>query len=389
MAVNSFFSFPSSAGQSAVAGHRPPLVLLPGWGFDGRIFELGPLPEPCFLPMSLIEPASLVADLAAFLAREGIPRIRLAGWSMGANLALDFARAHPHRLESLFLLSLRQQWPAEELAAIRRELLADPQPFLASFYRKCFAGDRPGYRRFAEGLEQSYLAAMDLPCLGRGLDYLAQSRPAAVAGVDHCQLLHGRRDIIAPVGEMATLPGARVKIYDQGGHALFLAPGFCWPESGGAIRKQAIRHRFSRAAASYEAHADVQLQVAAMLAARLPAAPVATILEIGCGSGSYTAMLADRFPHAEILALDFSPGMVEAARQRFHGTERLRFLCLDAEEFLAETDQRFDLVTSNATLQWFDHVVAALGRMAACLNPDGALLCSLFGPATLGELGQG
>ncbi|MDH4321813.1 MAG: methyltransferase domain-containing protein, partial [Desulfobulbaceae bacterium] len=262
--------------------------------------------------------------------------------------------------------------------------------FMRSFYRKCFMGERAVYARFIEALQERYLAAMDLALLHRGLDYL-MTAPVAGAGigVNDVHLLHGRRDIIAPVAEMAELPGATVAISEKDGHALFLNPEFGWPECGTVARKATIRHRFSRAAATYDAHADVQKEVAQGLAARLPASPPARILEIGCGSGNYTALLAERFPDAEILALDFAPGMIEAARQRLGDSSRLQLLCRDGEEYLTSGTQSFDLITSNATLQWFDDPLAALAQMAGALHESGMLLCSLFGPGTLGELALG
>jgi len=277
-----------------------------------------------------------------------------------------------------------------EIAAIRRDLSRDPGAFLVSFFRKCFAGDKSAYRRFVDLLEGEYLGAMDLGCLNRGLDYLAASLPQAPAGDAALRVVHGRRDLIAPVGEMAEIAGAVVEIHDYAGHAVFLAPEFSWPGIGeGAARKRAIRNRFSRAAVTYDAHADVQKEVACGLAARLPEAGVANILEIGCGSGFYTELLAARFPAARIQAVDFSPGMVAAARAKFAATPRVQFVCRDGEEYLVATEERFDLITSNATLQWFDDPVAALARMVLLLNRQGALLCSLFGPGTLAELGEG
>ncbi len=382
----------ASAGRTAAP--QLPLVFLPGWGFDGRILESAARVPHCFAPAGFIDPVDLIEDLAAFLDGAGLEKIRLAGWSMGAHLALAFAGAHPHRVDSLFLFSMRKAWPTEEIAAIRRDLDADPASFMRSFYRKCFMGDRAGYARFAEDLQERYLREMDLPLLHRGLEYLEHSQPVTGGGVKDLHLFHGRRDIIAPVAEMADLPGAAVEIFEKEGHALFLGPEFVWPECGLAARKETIRQRFSRAAATYDAHADVQKEVARELAARLPAARLpaaapASILEIGCGSGNYTALLAGRFPDAEILALDFASGMVAAARRRLGESPRLALLCRDGEEFLATSSRRFDLVTSNATLQWFDDPLAALAQMAGALHASGMLLCSLFGPETLGELGRG
>lgn len=388
MPVN-FLSPNTLIGSAQDSSARLPLIFLPGWGFDGRVVGLSPSPIDCLVPTDFLDPASLVEDLLAFLDREGLDKIRLAGWSMGAHLALDFARSHPERVDSLFLFSMREKWPESEIAAIRQDLEADSAAFLKSFYRKCFVGDRAGYAGFCEKLQESYLRELDLELLHRGLDYLGAWQADLAVGVADVHLWHGSRDIIAPVDEMANVPGATVEIFEKEGHSLFLSPEFVWPECGLRARKKMIRHRFSRAAKTYDAHADVQKEVAQDLAAQLPPIKPATILEIGCGSGSYTVLLAERFPEADIVALDFAPGMVEVARQRFANAKNISFVCRDGEEFLVSGGHSFDLITSNATLQWFDNPLAALAGMAAGLSHSGQLLCSLFGPETLGELALG
>ncbi|MDH3393574.1 MAG: methyltransferase domain-containing protein [Desulfobulbaceae bacterium] len=378
----------STSCESGPSSHLP-LFFLPGWGFDGRILELAPKPVAAIAPVGFSEPADLVSGLADFLDTNGIEKIRLAGWSMGANLALDFAGAHLQRVDSLFLFAIRKQWPPEEIAAIRNDLDRDPAAFMQSFYRKCFLGDRAGYARFVDVLQGAYLDEMDPALLHRGLDYLQSVTPSAGVGVNDLHVIHGGRDIIAPVTEMMEIPEATIEIHEKAGHALFLSPEFVWPECGLAARKETIRQRFSRAASTYESHADVQKEVARELAARLPAVPPVKVLEIGCGSGNYTALLTERFPDAGIVALDFAPGMVEAARQRFSDVSRVELLCRDGEEFIASAGQDYDLITSNATLQWFDDPITALVGMAGAVREGGMLLCSLFGPETLAELGLG
>ncbi|MDH3359872.1 MAG: alpha/beta fold hydrolase, partial [Desulfobulbaceae bacterium] len=100
-----------SVSTNTGASPQLPLFFLPGWGFDGRIMALASTPVECFVPAGVFDPGDLVEDLAAFLDGAGLKKIRLAGWSMGANLALEFARTHPERVDSLFLFSMRKCWP--------------------------------------------------------------------------------------------------------------------------------------------------------------------------------------------------------------------------------------------------------------------------------------
>jgi malonyl-ACP O-methyltransferase BioC len=365
-------------------GNRPPIVFIPGWGFDGRILGLHRPPLPWHSPESFLDPAVFDEELLAFLDREGLEQVRLAGWSMGAHLALDFARAHPERVAELLLLAMRHARPAAEIEAIRQELAGDPQGFLAAFYRKCFLGDRAHYRTFRETLESDYLREPPLAVLHRGLDYLARARtlPAPVK----TRLVHGRRDIIVPLAERAELPAAELEIVEHAGHLVFLSP-VC--TLAGGARKDSIRQQFSQAATTYDRHAGMQHEVAGLLAARLPSGPVGSVLEIGCGTGGYTVSLVDRFPRARILALDFSATMLSAAAGKLGDRPHLRFQCEDAELFLARAAAPFDLITSNAACHWFADLPAALANIGRLLNPSGLFWASIFGPATLGELRQG
>jgi len=155
-------------------------------------------------------------------------------------------------------------------------------------------------------------------------------------------------------------------------------------------RKNAICRRFSKAAATYDDHALVQRQCATRLAAFLPADfSAAEILEIGCGTGNYTKILAERFLEARLTALDFSSAMVAQARRKCEALVAASFLCADGERFLAENSRSFDLITSNATMQWFDDPARAFYHAARSLAAEGLFLASFFGPGTLHELAAG
>jgi malonyl-CoA O-methyltransferase len=370
----------------------PPTLFLPGWGFDGSILRLcKPLP-PWIYPQTPLDPATIEQDLLEFLAAERIRKIRLVGWSMGAMLGLEFAAAHRELIDSLVLVSLRPHWPEQEINKIRAEFSLNPETFLKGFYRKCFLGDRQTYRNFCATLEPLYLASVNAnnKRLQRGLDFLAAFMiPHPLPDIP-TRLVHGRQDIIAPVQEMATLAGAEVEVIDNAGHGVLLhEDSFLHQE----VKKQVIREKFSRAANSYDSYAKVQTEVALKLAAKLPPVSkkkeIRTILEIGCGTGNFTALLAARFPGAKIVALDFSPEMIAKARHKL-GKNNIDFICAEGEGFLgAAPGKSFELVVSNGSLQWFTDIDKALHDIARILTPGGSMSCSIFGPESLQELGQG
>jgi malonyl-CoA O-methyltransferase len=149
--------------------------------------------------------------------------------------------------------------------------------------------------------------------------------------------------------------------------------------------KESIRHHFCRAASSYDQYAHVQAEAAVWLLALAPTEATA-ILEIGCGTGNLTGLLVDRFPAARITALDFAEAMVEQARAKVGEEGGVRFLCQDGEAFVRTCQERYDLVVSNATLQWFTDLAATLGHVGRLLRPEGRAVLSLFGPASFQEL---
>lgn len=152
-------------------------------------------------------------------------------------------------------------------------------------------------------------------------------------------------------------------------------------------KKQTISRKFSRAAGTYDAFSHVQKESAAHLAETLPSLFFpAKILELGCGTGNYTRLLQRAFPRAQMWAIDFSQAMVDHARRKLGEDINLHFLCTDGEEFLASRKTPYDLITSNATLQWFDDLDSCFSHAAAILSSQGLFHISLFGPKTLTEL---
>ena len=155
-------------------------------------------------------------------------------------------------------------------------------------------------------------------------------------------------------------------------------------------RLQRIRRRFSRAAATYDDYADIQGRALELLVRRLEPDPAATaVLELGCGTGNWTRRLLANFPRARIIALDFSEPMLHRVREKCLNSPRLELLCQEGENFLAANRGRFDLITANATLQWFADLPGALARIETGLRPGGMLLTTIFGRQTLAELEAG
>lgn len=93
------------------------------------------------------------------------------------------------------------------------------------------------------------------------------------------------------------------------------------------------------------------------------------ILDLGCGPGNSTEVVGATFPDATVLGVDASPEMVEAARRE---RPRYSYRVFNASNDLAVLGT-FDLVFSNACLQWVPDHPRLLRNVAAVLNPGGAL----------------
>lgn len=145
-----------------------------------------------------------------------------------------------------------------------------------------------------------------------------------------------------------------------------------------SARKAQIGAAFAAAAARYDESAHVQRLVARHLAAFAHAeqiTPKADILEIGCGTGLLTREIRETWPHARLTATDIAPQMI-AATARHDLAARLLLMDGEAPAF---GDERFDLILSSLTFQWFDDLPAAVARLYDLLKPGGVLLFATMG----------
>jgi len=109
---------------------------------------------------------------------------------------------------------------------------------------------------------------------------------------------------------------------------------------------------------------------------RLDTAP-ARVLDLGTGTGKAARLVADRFPHAEVLGVDLAPAMVEQARRLLppEFLPRVRFEVGDASALPVPTEA-FDLVVLLNMIPFF----AELARVTA---PGGTVVIAhVSGPST-------
>ena len=93
------------------------------------------------------------------------------------------------------------------------------------------------------------------------------------------------------------------------------------------------------------------------------------IIDIGCGPGNSTQVLRSRWPEAGIIGLDFSPTMIAQAKETYPETQ---WLCADASGDLSRLGG-FDVVFSNAAIQWMPDQGTLLAKLFGMLNENGVL----------------
>jgi trans-aconitate 2-methyltransferase len=118
----------------------------------------------------------------------------------------------------------------------------------------------------------------------------------------------------------------------------------------------------------YLRFADERTRPCRDLAAAVALAAPRRIVDLGCGPGNSTAVLAARWPAAEIVGLDSSDAMIAAARR--DAPERTWILG-DIASWTG--DAPFDLVFSNAALQWVPDHARVYPRLLAQVAVGGAL----------------
>ena len=106
------------------------------------------------------------------------------------------------------------------------------------------------------------------------------------------------------------------------------------------------------------------------------------VLDLGCGTGQLSAQIAAA--GVEVVGIDLSAEMVEAAREQFPA---LSFVVGDAREF--SFAEPFDAVFSNAALHWVKPPEAALACIAACLGQGGRFVAELGGARNVATISRG
>ena len=128
----------------------------------------------------------------------------------------------------------------------------------------------------------------------------------------------------------------------------------------------------------YLTYADERGRPFVELLARVHAVDPAEVVDLGCGPGNLTGLLAERWPQAHVVGLDSSPEMIETARA---SGQRVEHAVGDLRAW--HPAEPVDVLVSNATLQWVPDHLELLSRLVEAVSPGGWVAFQV--PGNLGE----
>jgi trans-aconitate 2-methyltransferase len=139
--------------------------------------------------------------------------------------------------------------------------------------------------------------------------------------------------------------------------------------------------------ASYDRVADPMTRWGANVLDRLPLRGDETVLDAGCGSGRVTEQLAERLPDGHVIALDASPSMVDAARERLaRFGDRVTFAVADLGGELPLEAASVNAILSTATFHWIPGHASLFRNLARVVRPAGRLVAQCGGAGNIARV---
>jgi trans-aconitate 2-methyltransferase len=116
----------------------------------------------------------------------------------------------------------------------------------------------------------------------------------------------------------------------------------------------------------YLTYADERGRPFVELVSRIGATAPTEVVDLGCGAGNLTGLLAERWPDAHVVGLDSSPEMIAAAQGL---GQSVAYAVADLREW--QPERPVDVLVSNATLQWVPGHLELLPSLVAAVEPGG------------------
>ncbi len=149
------------------------------------------------------------------------------------------------------------------------------------------------------------------------------------------------------------------------------------------IDKSLVKKRFSKSFLTYEDNAIVQKQMAEKLVDFLPKKEFGSILEIGCATGLLTKQAVLKLSFKNFTLNDIVEDAENYVKQILPTSD---FILGDVEQI--DFTKKYDLIISNACLQWCSDIEKTILKLSKCLNVGGTLAVSVFGKDNLKEINE-
>jgi len=134
-------------------------------------------------------------------------------------------------------------------------------------------------------------------------------------------------------------------------------------------------------AKAYHQVSNPQFEWGKRVLERLPLRGDETVIDVGCGTGRLTALLADRLPRGRVIASDRDAGMIAEARR--HLGDRVEYLVVSALDLPA---LGADAIFSTATFHWIADHDALFAALHRALRPGGVLVAQCGGGRNLARV---
>ena len=147
------------------------------------------------------------------------------------------------------------------------------------------------------------------------------------------------------------------------------------------IDKALVKTRFAKSLETYDDNALIQKNMASKLVSFLEKKEFYSILEVGCATGVLTREIVQHINFECFSAND----IVEKSRDYITTIiDNFEFISGDIET--VSFSQKYDLIISNACLQWCNDLPQTIDKLYGLLNDDGILAFSVFGDENLVEI---
>ena len=151
------------------------------------------------------------------------------------------------------------------------------------------------------------------------------------------------------------------------------------------IDKNLVKKNFSKGAKTYDDYAHIQKYMADKLAGLIESeCDEKSILEIGCGTGYLSRRILEHFPNSNIDLLDISENMLDKTKENLGDFSNINYILADVETY--KFNKKYDLIVSNAVLQWIENPDELFKKLKKMLSENGKIMFATFGKDTYKEL---